>query len=255
MVPPLETRASRSSARSRSKEGMPPVLTVCACRTMEDSWAWRKTSASSTLGTSPQSSRSLNTLPGPTGGSWSASPTSTSCASEGSASSRAAARGRSSMEHSSTSTASASRGLARLRAKLPPMLSLECTSVSALPSYSSSRWMVWASYPVTSNSLWAARPVGAQSLTRLPMAFHSLTMVRAVTVLPQPGPPVSSRARVLAAVCTEASWVSLSFSCATSPCRMSHDCSRPSSTGRPPLPVCRMKNCATTCSACHMAGV
>jgi len=52
-------------------------------------------------------------------------------------------------------------------------------------------------------------PVGAAMHTRLPMARQSLTMVRVVNVLPQPGPPVSTSTGAALACATAARWPSL----------------------------------------------
>ena len=49
-----------------------------------------------------------------------------------------------------------------------------------------------ASWPVSSASRLAARPVGATSTTVAFLAVASSTMERTVKLLPQPGPPVST---------------------------------------------------------------
>ena len=57
-------------------------------------------------------------------------------------------------------------------------------------STSSSRWMVFASRPGASVRRLAARPVGAQSVTRTRLAPRIARMARTIVVLPTPGPPV-----------------------------------------------------------------
>ena len=59
----------------------------------------------------------------------------------------------------------------------------------------SSRWMVAASWPVSSASRLAARPVGAASTILAPLARASSTTDRTVNDFPQPGPPVSTATR------------------------------------------------------------
>ena len=141
--------------------------------------AWRNTSVSRTTGTALEPMMSASTWPGPTEGSWSASPTSSSAASSGRALSRARINGTSTMEHSSTTSRRQSSGCASPRLK-PPVLG----------SVSSSRWMVLASRPVLSDRRLAARPVGAHSASSTRLAPITLRTELTRVVLPTPGPPV-----------------------------------------------------------------
>src|SRR5262245_42428687 len=111
--------------------------------------ACRNTSVRRTTGTAPDEMTSASTWPGPTGGSWSISPTIKSAALSGTAFMSACISMTSTMEVSSTTNRSQSSGLTSLRLKPPP-----------LGSTSSSRWMVLASKPVASVMRLAARPVG-----------------------------------------------------------------------------------------------
>ena len=128
---------------------------------------------------SPAAMRSLSTLPAPTEGSWSMSPTSSRCARDGTAAKSAAARRVSSIEVSSTMRKSVASGLDSLTVK-PPLAA----------SNFNRRWMVEANPPVVSVSRWAARPVGAARCTRTCLAFRMSTRARRIEVLPVPGPPV-----------------------------------------------------------------
>ena len=191
--------------------GTRPALMACAALTMPLCSACLKTSLSCTAGTAPELSRSRRTLPGPTLGSWSASPTNTSCASGLTASSSAAHSGRSSMLLSSTTTTSASSGELASRAKRPsyvrrppsaaPSGSSPSGSPSAAPAprrVSSRRWIVldWTGCDIRrpavaiSASLCAARPVGAHISTLRPIARHRRTAMCVAKVFPVPGPPV-----------------------------------------------------------------
>ena len=58
---------------------------------------------------------------------------------------------------------------------------------------SSSRWMVFASMPVDSDSRLAARPVGAASRILAPVSRKAVMIPSVVVVLPVPGPPVRIR--------------------------------------------------------------
>ena len=143
----------------------------------------------------PLRSMSPSTLPAPTEGSWSGSPTITSRQLGRSASSSACISSRSTMLISSTMTAWASSG------SLAFFLNVTCP-VSSLKLMPRHRWMVWASRPVTSPSRLAARPVGASSSTSRPIRSYSVTMPRREVVLPVPGPPVSSSTPLSAASAT-----------------------------------------------------
>ncbi len=94
----------------------------------------------------------------------------------------------STIEASSTTSRSQSRGLSALRLK-PPLLG----------STSKSRWIVLASTPVASVMRLAARPVGAQSNSRTPLAARILRIELTIVVLPTPGPPVITSAFAVSA--------------------------------------------------------
>src|SRR5699024_1832431 len=86
-VEPETTAESASSQGNRKKSSIPsqrggaPVLIRWALVTTPDCCACRKTWVNRTLGTGePSSSRSRNTCPAPTEGSWSTSPTNSRCA-------------------------------------------------------------------------------------------------------------------------------------------------------------------------------
>ena len=122
---------------------------------------------------------SRSTQPGPTDGSWSTSPTSTSRPLRGMARNKCTASWMSIMLVSSTISTSVSSGLRALWRKVP------------IPgSKASSRWMVLASRPDSSAMRFAARPVGAHSISRSFFAASTFTSERTSVVLPTPGPPV-----------------------------------------------------------------
>src|SRR5580693_3969140 len=178
--------------------GSCPALIRCALTTIPDCCACRKIFVSRTTGSDPAASRSRSTSPAPTDGSWSTSPTSSRCAPGATALTSLLARITSTIEVSSTTTRSASSGLSASKDGSPPGRSC------------SSRWMVAASWPVSSASRLAARPVGAASTILAPLARASSTTERTVNDLPQPGPPVSTatfevRASRTAAACSGAS--------------------------------------------------
>ena len=62
-----------------------------------------------------------------------------------------------------------------------------------------SRWIVLASTPVASVMRLAARPVGAQSNSRTPLAARILRIELTIVVLPTPGPPVTTSAFAISA--------------------------------------------------------
>ena len=98
--------------------------------------------------------RSSSTRPGPTGASWSTSPTSSTCVRGPTAPKSASARRTDSIEASSTmSTSVPGIGSSGPRAK------------PSSGAYSSSRWIVVAGAPVISASRRAALPVGAHRRT------------------------------------------------------------------------------------------
>src|SRR5262249_39795459 len=96
--------------------------------------------------------KSWSTVPGPTDGSWSTSPTRISPEQLGTARKSECISGTSTMEVSSTTRRPQASGLDSFRVKRP------------VPgSISSRRWIVFASKRVVSASRFAARPVGAHS--------------------------------------------------------------------------------------------
>ena len=134
-----------------------PLLILWALTMISDWAAWRKIWVSLTVLKCPQSIRSWSTLPAPTLGSWSWSPTRTSLVPGTMALRRASIRKISVIDISSTMITSASRGSDAFLRKRGLSLSLPSP-----PVYSSRRWMVFASKPVASDMRFAARPVGAQ---------------------------------------------------------------------------------------------
>ncbi len=180
------------------RAGSCPALIRWALTTIPDCWACRKILVSRTTGSDPAASRSRRSSPAPTDGSWSTSPTSSRWAPGATALMSLLAKITSTMEVSSTTTRSASSGLVASNDGSPPGRSC------------SNRWMVAASWPVSSARRLAARPVGAASTILAPLARASSTTDRTVNDFPQPGPPVSTatlevRASRTAAACSGAS--------------------------------------------------
>ena len=136
----------------------------------------RKTVVRETTGNEPERIISANTLPGPILGSWSASPTNTTRIRSGTACNRWYMSLISIMEHSSTIRRSPLIGFNSSRPNVPSVFA------------SKRRWMVSAGVWVTSSSLFAARPVGAVSMTFFPL--NALIIPDTVVVFPVPGPPV-----------------------------------------------------------------
>jgi len=163
--------------------------------------AWRKTSVKRTTGMAPDAMTSANTCPGPTEGSWSTSPTSSSAARSGKALSSARISGTSTMDVSSTTSRSQSRAFSSLRRKLP-----------VLGSVSRRRWIVLASRPVLSDSRFAARPVGAQSSIPTVLASRIFSSELTSVVLPTPGPPVITSTLAPSATRMASFWLSASAS-------------------------------------------
>src|SRR5580700_4586140 len=161
--------------------------------------ACRNTSVNRTTGTAPEPMMSASTCPGPTEGNWSISPTINSAALSGVAFTSACISMTSTIEASSTTSRSQSRGLSALRLK--PRL---------FGSTSKSRWIVLASTPVASVIRFAARPVGAQSNNRTPLAARILRIELTIVVLPTPGPPVITSAFAVSARRIAAFWLSAS---------------------------------------------
>ena len=188
-------RPRRRKKKSRSvalSTGSSPWLMACAFMTMRLLCACRKISVSRTVITMPLRIRSENRFPAPTAGSWSGSPTSSSRASRGSARSSDAMSCRSTIDASSTIIASSFSGSSSSwKNDIAPVSGSNCAS--------SSRWMVEASRPVTSESRFAARPVGAASCVLSPIASKRSKMPVITVVFPVPGPPVTSSRRHSAA--------------------------------------------------------
>ena len=76
-------------------------------------------------------------------------------------------------------------------------------------TYSSRRWIVVASAPVSSASRRAAFPVGAHSRTDFLFARSRSTSARIDAVLPTPGPPVRTESRLRSACSTADHWSSV----------------------------------------------
>ena len=79
-------------------------------------------------------------------------------------------------------------------------------------STSRSRWMVHASRLVASLIRLAARPVGAHSSSRTPLAARMRRIALTMVVLPTPGPPVMTMTLASKASRTAACWLSASVS-------------------------------------------
>ena len=160
--------------------------------------AWRKISVRRTVGTAPDSMTSSRTRPGPTGASWSTSPTSSTCVRGPTAPSSASASRTESIEASSTiSMSRPGIGSSGPREKPSP------------GTYSSRRWIVLASAPVSSPSRRAALPVGAHSRTDRFWSRSRSTSARIVCVLPVPGRPVRIDSRCSSAFVTASHWASV----------------------------------------------
>ena len=130
---------------------------------------------------------SFNTLPGPTDGSWSTSPTSISLVPGITADKSACINVRSTIDISSIIITSASRGFCRFL-KNPP----EFSASSGFTFTSKRRWIVCASYPVASVILFVALPVGAAKRMLIPSLSKKRIIVLIVVVFPVPGPPVNT---------------------------------------------------------------
>ena len=179
--------------------GIWPLLMRWALTTMWLCAAWRKTSVSRATGSTRLSRMSRSTLPAPTLGSWSASPTSTRRVPGRTALSSERMSSRSTMDISSTMTTSAFRGSSSVLPK-------SGASSSSPAAYSSRRWMVLASWPVASVMRLAARPVGAARETVRPAPCIRRMMQLMTVVLPVPGPPVMTTTGDSAAMRMAARW-------------------------------------------------
>ena len=192
---------------------------ACAARTIPLCSACLKTSRSCTAGTARESSTSRSTLPGPTLGSWSASPTKTSCASPrlDGVQQRGAQRQvqHGALVHDDDVRVERARRVARERAFVRqgvfiPQRPVDVVVVAAArrargpPSRAASPagggWSSSARAGSCAGPRWrspralcAARPVGAHISTLRPIARHSRTAMCVAKVLPVPGPPVSTQ--------------------------------------------------------------
>ena len=124
------------------------------------------------------------------------SPTISSAAASGTALSSDCISKTSTMETSSTTSRSHSSGVSSLRLK-----------PKVFGSNSSRRWMVRASRPVASVMRRAARPVGAQSRSRTPLADRMRRIALTRVVLPTPGPPVTTRTLERSASRSASAWL------------------------------------------------
>src|ERR1019366_8327010 len=77
-------------------------------------------------------------------------------------------------------------------------------------SISSRRWIVFASVPVVSVSLFAARPVGAHSRHFTFFALRIVKIELTKVVLPTPGPPVITTTRFSRTVFSASRWLGAS---------------------------------------------
>ncbi len=161
-----------------------PALILCALVTIWLSAACLKIWLSFTTLQKPDFIMSFNTLPGPTDGSWFASPAIIRRVPGTSAFKSAWSRYMSTIENSSTIITSASSGCNSFLSKcIPPP--------SPPPPFTpSSLCTVCASLPDVSDILLAALPVGAARSTSSPSSSSILIIVLIVVVLPVPGPPV-----------------------------------------------------------------
>ena len=130
----------------------------------------------------PDAIMSLSILPGPTEGSWSTSPTSTSFVPSYTAISKYFISAKSIIDVSSTITTSASIGSI--------FISSFMYFVSFIFEICNSLCNVLASSPVVSVIFFAALPVGAQSTTFFSSLLYNSIMLLIIVVFPVPGPPV-----------------------------------------------------------------
>ena len=181
-------RGSSRSIRKRSRvipsdaanDGGSPWRTAWAPRTIMLPAAWRKMWVSSAIGTGLASTSSAKGLPAPTGASWSASPTSTTCVRGPTARRTVTRSSRLAIEVSSTIRRSVSSS----------------STVGPWPGIQPrAEWTVEASRPLDSLIRRAARPVGATSSTEAFCSRAAAQISRIVAVLPVPGPPVTTESR------------------------------------------------------------
>ena len=153
--------------------------------------AWRRMDAWPKRWWRPSDCSVCQTAPTPIGGSWFSSPTSTSCAPSGRASSNAWARLRSTIDISSTTSRSRPKGCLRLRPNPPGLAwSKRCSVVQGRPAVVGSR-------RTASCRRRAALPVGAARwMRRSPRSRIARSNIAfTVLVLPVPGPPLSNTSR------------------------------------------------------------
>ena len=160
----------------------------------------------------PLLTKSAKTLPGPTEGSWSESPTIINFIPLGMAANNLAVNSISSIEASSM-------------IKSPPEIGFSLSNSGSPKSViPSKRWIVVASCPVTSVIRLAARPVGEAILTAYnfkkswalsanlawccSIFCHVATIDLTIVVLPVPGPPVNKNTCALSPALTAAICVS-----------------------------------------------
>ena len=149
---------------------------------MSLSWACLNISVSLIVVTTPEFIISDNTLPAPTDGNWSTSPTRISLVLADIALSRLSIKNISIMDASSTIITSASIGSSSFFTNM--------TLSSASKAISSNLCIVLDSSPVVSVILLAALPVGAANTTLFLFFLNIFIIVLIVVVLPVPGPPV-----------------------------------------------------------------
>ncbi|CCZ95004.1 uncharacterized protein BN495_00271 [Corallococcus sp. CAG:1435] len=141
---------------------------------------------------------SASTLPAPTLGSWSLSPTSTMRVPFSNAESKLYISVTSTMDSSSTTTTSHGRVLFRLYLNI---------ILPSCDSYPNKRCIVFASRSVLCDSLLAALPVGAQNSNRKPVAVRISAIQRIIVVFPVPGPPVMTVTPFISADLTAPFWL------------------------------------------------
>ena len=173
--------SKKKSSFELSSSGISPALIRWAFETMREFSSCLKIFVRYVVGTVSLCKMSLRTLPAPTDGSWSLSPTRISLQSRGKALRSECMRRQSTIDTSSTITTPYGRGSCSLYLKL-----------TFRPTNSSSkrRCIVFASTPVLSESLFAARPVGATSAIVFPICLRMDMTHFIIVVFPVPGPPV-----------------------------------------------------------------
>ena len=219
-----------------------PALTACAVVMMRLVAACRWISTRRVTTTAPDRMMSPSTWPGPTEGNWSASPTSSTAIPGGTAFSTCAIISTSTIDVSSMTSRSPSSGCRSVRRNCP-----------FFGLISSRRCSVLASSPVASVMRLAARPVGAPSSGRTPLAARIVRMARSTVVLPTPGPPVNTTTLCARAVSTACRWLGdNSMASRASTHGIARAASRPSHGGRPDASA-RSRAATTSSAACSPA--